>query len=483
MRKYRGNIKDQWVDFKYWGLNWLNILGLVPTNPYKVIKGMLKYPWIYDLLKTNNLVKRMNEGRNGTALLLSNIGYYHCVKGVVMMVKTFIYDSKNTILVNNLIPPEIYEAMDLKALMFEIPGGLVSMLDQHSVDKYMDIIENNGLPGDTCSYPRIAAGIFAAGEFPMDVKAIVSNNLPCDGGMASYGYYEDSLNVPIYRLDVPYNFKNEENIATYVEDMKGMISFLEKHTGHRMDWEKLRLVLNRYNTMNEIELERWEMMRTDIPPIANDNVWFPHLWNYNFNPSSADLNQWYQEIQKVTKEAYDRKEPALKNQRFRAVLWNPPTFGYPHFWNWIERCWGIACLNDMETFGQFEDMFIDTSTNDTMLTGLAKKWCNATMSRHNRGPKENTLPDLFDMTEKFRADFIIVANHIGCRASLGLHGAMKEEARKKSIPICFFDYELMDSRVCSRQGIRDQLNNFMFNVMKAKPLDEGLLVMDDDAEW
>jgi hypothetical protein len=64
-----------------------------------------------------------------------------------------------------------------------------------------------------------------------------------------------------------------------------------------------------------------------------------------------------------------------------------------------------------------------------------------------------------------------------------MNGVMREQAQKRGIPMCFFDYELTDSRVCSRQGIRDQISSFMTNVMKAEPLDESLPVIDDDGDW
>ena len=114
----------------------------------------------------------------------------------------------------------------------------------------MDIIENEGLPGDTFSLPRITAGMFAARHIPKNPKVLISNNLPCEGGMASYGYYEQELDIPTYRLDIPYNFKDEENIEIIAEDMKNMVLFLEEHTGHKMDWEKLREILYTFNQIN-----------------------------------------------------------------------------------------------------------------------------------------------------------------------------------------------------------------------------------------
>ncbi|MEG1799294.1 MAG: 2-hydroxyacyl-CoA dehydratase family protein, partial [Synergistaceae bacterium] len=83
----------------------------------------------------------------------------------------------------------------------------------------------------------------------------------------------------------------------------------------------------------------------------------------------------------------------------------------------------------------------------------------------------------------FSADFVIIANHIGCRNSMGMSGITHETARERDIPLCIFNYELMDSRVCSRQGIRNQISEFMMNVMHAEPLDASLLKIEDSESW
>ena len=69
MRTYRGNLRDQWVDFKYWAKNWLAVLGYVAPHPIKTIRAMVRYPWIYDLLKVNHYGRALNEGRNGMPLV------------------------------------------------------------------------------------------------------------------------------------------------------------------------------------------------------------------------------------------------------------------------------------------------------------------------------------------------------------------------------------------------------------------------------
>jgi hypothetical protein len=248
-----------------------------------------------------------------------------------------------------------------------------------------------------------------------------------------------------------------------------------------MDWDKLRHLCEMSNEMNEIETERWEMNRSDTPPLCNDVMWFPHLCFFQLDAGREDALALYKEYEKLGRKAYALKECSVKPLKYRAILWNPPTFGYTYFWSWLERCLGIGIVNDMETFGTLN--IIDTTSPETMMAGLAQQWCNAAMSRHTRGPAENWMGDLKTMTEMYRPEFILNLNHMGCRGSLGLTGAMVEWARENNLPSCIVDYNMYDCRVVSRQGIRDQINNFMINIMHAEPLDESLLVFDDDNEW
>lgn len=178
---------------------------------------------------------------------------------------------------------------------------------------------------------------------------------------------------------------------------------------------------------------------------------------------------------------HEKGEGSVKNMKYRAVLWNPPSFCYSNMWNWLERCWGIGVVMDMESF--LSPVYIDTRTHDSMLAGLAEQWCYAPMARHNRGPAENWLNALDEVSNLYRPDFILNMNHIGCRASVGLVGAMKDWSKKTDVPVCLVDHDFYDSRVVSRQGIRDQVNRFMQDVMHATPLDPSLLNFDDSQVW
>lgn len=473
-------VKDEWIRYKHFWLNNYYSNQLTAKMPLKAAKALFDYPWVFDFLKGNGYYRSLADGRTGRHLEASSAAFSATTKALTENLIATFSDPERTVLIENMVPPEICWAMGLNTFIVEVAARILSMMDQHAVHNYLDIAENSGLPTDSCGLNRATMGTILAEDLPPG-KVIVSSNLPCDGGMCSYAKLEEMTGLPIYRLDVPYNFKDDAAMDVYVEDMKGLIDFLEANTVGRMDWDKLKEICEGYNEMIEIERETFEMLRNDPAPILGDSIWQPHYYFVNQNPGTETALKLFQKIHDLARANVDEGIPACPDMRHRCLMWNPPTNCYPAIWNWLERAWGVGVLMDMESFGYSE--FVDTTSKESMLRTLAKRYMWATMARHSRGPAENFFEDMWTAYEQFDCDMILFPAHIGCKSSMGMIGLLREQCRDRGVNLCVFDYELMDTRVCSRQGIRDQINQFMKNVMKDEPLDPELLVFDDATGW
>ena len=75
--------------------------------------------------------------------------------------------------------------------------------------------------------------------------------------------------------------------------------------------------------------------------------------------------------------------------------------------------------------------------------------------------------DLFFIHEHFRSDMIWMVAHLGCKNTQALLGMMREKCRQRSIPLLTIEYDLGDSRVVSKDGIKEQVTMFMKTVMGA----------------
>ncbi|MBF0452223.1 MAG: 2-hydroxyacyl-CoA dehydratase, partial [Candidatus Magnetomorum sp.] len=369
------------------------------------------------------------------------------------------------VLHEDMVPPEILSAMGLTTWMSELLGILLPIVDSHAVESYIDVAENAGIPSDICSLPKSTIGIMLNLEVP-PVKAIVSSNSPCDGGMAAYQLIKRKLDIPMFQLDAPYNFYNEHATAYFANELRRMISWLEDNTPGRMDWDHLREICEERNRMAEYELELWEMIRRRPAPLAAEAIFLSHLWCFNVTPGDPKGTALFKYLLELANDNIKKNIAAVPNETYRAVLWNPPLLHFIDLFSWVEQQYGLALIIDSMSYNR--QPFIDTRSEESMLNGLAHIIMTGPMARHTRGPAENYFNDMFYIHSYFDLDMILIAGHIGCKNTAALNGILREKCRKKGIPLLIIDYDLSDPRVVTHDGIIHQVDRFMENIMKVR---------------
>ncbi|MBN2157796.1 MAG: 2-hydroxyacyl-CoA dehydratase [Spirochaetes bacterium] len=434
-------------------------------GPFNMVRELIRYPWLRHLLKVAGLMGRLATGRTGAFLEAVCMIQYSVVCSIADIL-TDIFTYNDRLIINeDMVPPEIARAMGLKTWNAEVLGILLPMLDQRAMEEYIDASENEGIPPDICSLPKSTMGLTLRGEMP-PALAIVTSNLPCDGGMTSYALMERELKVPVYRLDVPFNFYSKRAEEYFANDLREMIAWLEKNTPGRMDWDRLREICEERNRMTEYELELWEMLRTKPAPLAAEAVYLGHLWHFNMSGGVKESTGVFRRLVELAQNNLERNIPAVKNEKYRAVLWNPPFLHFLEIFNWIERTYGVTLIIDSMTYNRVP--MIDTSTPDTMLRGLGTMIMQGPMARHTRGPAENYLDDIFRLYKHFDLDMVWVAGHVGCKNTAALNGVLREKCRAAGIPLLILEYDLSDPRIVTHEGMISQIEYFMDNVMKAE---------------
>jgi benzoyl-CoA reductase/2-hydroxyglutaryl-CoA dehydratase subunit BcrC/BadD/HgdB len=454
---------------KYWLLTWIKIIPFVLKHGiFNTLRDLRRYPWLVIMLKVNRLLGTLGKGRSKRYQLATSLIISGVVTGVTEMLGRIFFKPDRLIIHEDMVPPEIFRAMGLSTFVAELNGLLLPMIEPHSMETYIDECENEGIPPDICSLPKSTMGLFLKEETP-PAKAIVTSNLPCDGGMSSYSLIEKKLNIPTFRLDIPHHFKDERALAYFAEELKRMIRWLEEHTPGRMDWDRLREICEERNRMVELELELWDLVRIRPAPIAGEVVWLTHLWFFNLFPGSKTSTQLIQKLVALGKQNLEEGVSAVKDEKYRTLLWNPPLVHFVDLFNWAEHAYGISLVMDSMTFNRLP--YIDTSTPDTLLEGIGRNIMNGPMARHTRGPADNYLDDIFHIHKQFDLDMLWVGGHIGCKNTQALNGMLRERCREAGLPLLIIDYDLSDPRIVSREGILEQVNHFMENIMKAKRLD------------
>jgi benzoyl-CoA reductase/2-hydroxyglutaryl-CoA dehydratase subunit BcrC/BadD/HgdB len=461
-------IGDIAVYARYSIANWIKIIFLVVKHgPFATIRDIRRYPWILVLLRVNSLLWRFIRGRTGryreaTAMVMADI-----VSSVILMMEDVFFRGDRLVIHEDMIPPEILRAMGLTPFMAELLGILLPMIQPHAMEDYIDASENEGIPPDICSLPKSTMGIALKGHLP-PALAIVTSNLPCDGGMASYMLIERKLQLPTIRLDIPYHFQGDRALDYFTEELKRAIVWLEEHTPGRMDWEQLKTICDERNRMVEAERDLWDLIRIKPSPMIGEPIWLSHMWNFNVTPGKPEATRACQRVVEMGKQNLAENISAIPNERYRTVLWNPPTTHFIDIYNWAEKVYGVALIMDSMTFNRVPT--IDTQTPETMLRGLAGTIMEGPMARHTRGPASNYLDDIFHIYKHFNLDMVWIAGHIGCKNTQALNGMLREMCRRQGIPLLIINYDLSDPRIVPREGIIEQIDHFMENIMKADRL-------------
>ncbi|MBP7739007.1 MAG: 2-hydroxyacyl-CoA dehydratase [Spirochaetes bacterium] len=432
-------------------------------GPLSLIRDMMRYPWILTLLKAPLLMGRFAHGRTGlyreaNELLISFI--------VKRMVHVLIYTLKRNdrfIIHQEMVPPEISQAMGLNVWPAELLSILLPIIDTHAAERYIDRCENEGVPPDVCSHVKMTLGVVLNGEMPPSSN-IVSSNLPCDGNMTGYEITRRWNDAAIYRLDIPFNFYDDRAADYFAGELRRMIAWLEENTPGRMDWDRLRRICEERNRMAELEIELWEIISARPSPLAAEPVYLSHLWAFNIDPGNPVATRHFKRLVDMARRNLEADVAAVPNERFRAVLWNPPLLHFSDLFQWAEEAYGVTLVIDSMTYNS--QPLIDTATPDTMLRDLGKIIMQGPMARHTRGPAENYIDDIFRIYQRFDLDMVWVAGHIGCKNTMALNQMLREACRERGVPLLIIEYDLSDQRICSHEGIIRQIDHFMQNVMK-----------------
>lgn len=397
--------------------------------------------------------------RAATAAALTYIVYY-----ITDVLSRISLEPEKMLWHEDLVPPEIFHAMGLVPFLVEMLPIVIPNVNNEMAERYIDIAENAGYPADICTLPKTVMGMVATDQIPPP-KAVVTSNSPCDGGMASYLMIEKKYKVPVFRLDLPYNFHDGRGLEYYLHEVKRMIAFLEDVYSVKLDYDRLREVCEERNRCFTYSLDLWDLMRTSPAPLGGETLVYSHLC-YQLGGGTRAATKLMKEMLRIARRTVERDGGGIPDERHRLILWNPPPLVYPELFLWMEKEYGAITVMDMLTFRHH--YYIDTKSPESMLRDLALIMAHGPMAQHTRGPYENFFGDLFHMYESFNADMIMMAAHLGCKNTRALLGIFREQCRKRSIPLLSFDYDLSDTRPVPPAGIKRQVAEFMETVMGEK---------------
>jgi len=339
-----------------------------------------------------------------------------------------------------------------------IPETLVAapllMTGLEANEVLLPLAEQSGVPQEYCSAARSSVACCLTGQYPRP-DCIVTVSHPCDSMVSSYQAMEYLTDVPTYRLDTPY-WDDQRSLDYYAQDLWGLIAFLEKQLKRRLDFDRLREILEDVNKTNELLTEINEMYR--LVPCPGSGFIFPLTWLVREGGrGTPEVTEMARRLHAAIHRRAKAGQSAVKKEKIRVIWFDVPIAFYP-LMVWMEETFGAVVVVDL--VGYVDTPPIDTATPETMVRGLAASYMNLTMARQFHGPIELFHRDVKRVCREYQGDCFIYAGHAGCKHGWASVRLLKEEMKKIGLPLLVLTSDIFDLRLTNENKLKAQIEEF-----------------------
>lgn len=361
-------------------------------------------------------------------------------------------------------PVEILYAMDIMPLCTEQYAiqTVVSSNRYDLLDKGFSI----GFNQEGCSNHPATIGMALENLMPPPDLLLCSGPSPCDSSNMMFEVLSDMYSKPVFYLNHPYD-PDENTLKHYLSELESMVAFLRKTTGHDLDEDKLRALLENSQKITRYLRLTHHQLRKKVPcpmpsRLAQDG------WGYRVTceglPETVEyFRVEYEEI----KERADRGEGVVPEEKFRVIMNGAYPFWDMKLFDYMEEKYGAVVVCD------WNNMFDYLATPDDLsdpLKALAIKNQAGTTIEFNTFPRVlgEAIPRVGKET-KVNASIFFAA--LGCIVNTGyIKQAIDIIKEELGVPTAIIDTDVLNPTVVSRSQMRAVVDEYFQMLGAEKPL-------------
>lgn len=352
--------------------------------------------------------------------------------------------------------PEIYAAMGIHHVC-----PVSNLLAHQAFTDDLEQMDFSGIPTDMCGLIKLAAYGVEAGLVPVPT-AIITMLEPCDAQSVVHEAWQNSehrRDLPNFALDPAYGDK-EEDYTYFAGELRRMISFLENVFSRKMDYDRLREVIEVTNQQYAAWAEYNELRRAVPCPHGS---FIGSKLGRGSTQSIASGNPGAIEIFEMlacdAEQRVKEKKGWLENEKIR-ILWADlvPTWNKP-LAEFLEiKCEAVVV---MDFAGYTPYTHIDTASEQSMLFGLARRnMAEVPMIRQARGTVDVMIEDITRITRDYACDCVIFPGHVGHKDQSASIGFLREACRELKVPLLMLTVDNFDPRYTPMDVIRRRITEF-----------------------
>lgn len=400
---------------------------------------------------------------------------------------------------------EILRAMDIVPVWTENFAGICGA--KRDAERFLERAESLGLSRSLCTYALCGIGFDnwreELGDMPPDAPwggqvrpdmMISSGQILCDPRnkwyQASQLYMPD---VPIYSLELTYplyeeglnlNEIKDYYIRLYVQELRGLVKFVEEQTGKKMDYDRLSELVDLSNRTWSLVWDTYDLRRAVPCPMGTGDA-MNTMVPMNFMMGTQTAYDFFLGLNKELKEKIARKEGVIEDEKYR-LLWGgglPAWFALNDF-NYFNSKGAVFPVET--TYRMIEHLGnLNLPKTDDPIEHLAHRWFGYWTYWYDKASKRpGSDPDverLIQYIEDYKIDGIVMHEAFSCRTwhvgliwqlhqlakiykpipvlALGSDGKKREE--KRELPSLILESDIIDITSYSEVDTRNRIDAFI----------------------
>ena len=337
---------------------------------------------------------------------------------------------------------EIIRAMDVVPVWTENYAGICGA--KRDAQRFLERAESENFSRSLCTYALCGLGFDAwreeLGEMPPEAPwggqarpdmMLGSGQLLCDPRnkwyQAAQHYMPDvpvcdvGVPWPAYEDDYDYREVQDYYVKYIVEELKGLVKFLEKHIGKKMDWERLSQLVDLTDRTWDLIWEAYELRKAVPTPMGTGdamNTMVPMV----FMMGTQEAYDYYKDLYDELKVKIANKEGVIPDEKYR-LIWGgglPSWFALTDF-NYFNSKGAVFPVET--TYRMIEATYnfdMDLSKITDPLEHIAWRWIKFWTYWHDRARKRpGSHPDverLIKYIEDYKIDGIVMHEAFSCRS-------------------------------------------------------------------
>ena len=405
---------------------------------------------ISTIVRASRLIGRMSKSDPGVPQ--SHILYYEMLADYYARLLKAREENRFIAAHTIFFPVEILYAMNITPMHTELTAWMTALFSGNCAELLAKSAEV-GLAPEICSPYRVLAGALATNSLPRP-NVTLWTNLICDNAGKGGDLVMHTSGGSGFFVDCPFNnTRIEDNYLK--QELQELIAFLEKQSGHQMDWNKLGENIAAMDTQIGLFREINNLRKKIPSPFPPQD--FLKLFTVDcLFAGQPEATHYLEKVREELLLKIDKQESNTSTERFRIMnIMMPPVL---HLGT-IERISaenGAVSVADPLFCHWGEGSLDPTRPLDSI---LAKIKMHPVMPAY--GPLDERLfKVLTDCVNEYKIDGAIHYAHIGCRQSASLIKLIKDKLNEMGIPVLILDCDIIDTTITPVEELQKKLRQF-----------------------